>query len=111
MAEIEAYLGNKTDHNSTTLEHVCPYNPTEEWDDYFGEGVNDIQDRLGNMILLEKDDLRRANFEIKQKAYLESHFPLARKVATYSQWNLQNLNAYQTWLSEKAIETWKVSYS
>jgi hypothetical protein len=110
LAEIETYLDHETDHNTTTLEHICPYNPTEEWDDYFGEGVNDIQDRLGNMVLLENDNLKRANFEVKQKAYLDSHFPLAKKVASYACWNLQNLNAYQTWLSNQAVETWKVSY-
>ena len=110
LAEIETHLNHETDYNTTTLEHVCPYNPTEEWDDYFGEGVNDIQDRLGNMVLLERDELKRANFEIKKKAYLEGHFPLARKVAAYVNWNLQNLNAYQSWLSQQAIDTWKVSY-
>jgi Protein of unknown function DUF262/Protein of unknown function (DUF1524) len=111
LAEIETYLGHETDPTKTTLEHVCPYNPDEEWDIYFGEGVNDIQDRLGNVVLLEKDELRRANFEDKKRAYLEVHYPLARQVASYDKWNLQNLNAYQAWLSEQAVETWKVSYT
>ncbi len=110
LAEIETYLGHETDPTKTTLEHVCPYNPDEEWDNYFGEGVNDIQDRLGNVILLEKDELRRASFEDKKLAYLDSHYPLAQQVATYDKWNLQNLNAYQAWLTEQAVETWKVSY-
>lgn len=110
LAEIEAYLGHETDQTKTTLEHICPYNPDEHWDDYFGEGVNDIQDRLGNVVLLEKDELKRANFEQKKHAYLKAHYPLAQKVATYDHWNLQNLNAYQAWLSTKAVETWKISY-
>ncbi|MDD2658084.1 MAG: DUF262 domain-containing HNH endonuclease family protein [Methylococcales bacterium] len=110
LAEIETYLGHETDHIKTTLEHVCPYNPDEGWDDYFGEGVNDIQDRLGNVVLLEKDELKRTSFEDKKKAYLDAHYPLAQKVASYDKWNLQNLNAYQAWLSKQAIETWKVSY-
>lgn len=110
LAEIETYLGHETDPTKTTLEHICPYNPDEGWDNYFGEGVNDIQDRLGNVVLLEKDELKRASFEDKKKAYLEAHYPLAQKVASYDEWNLQNLNAYQAWLSKKAVETWKVSY-
>ncbi|SJM95545.1 conserved hypothetical protein [Crenothrix polyspora] len=110
LAEIETYLGHKTDPNKTTLEHVCPYNPTEDWDNYFGEGVNDIQDRLGNVVLLEKDELKRASFEHKKRAYLDTHYPLARQVASYDHWNLQNLNDYQEWLSKQAVETWKVAY-
>lgn len=110
LAEIEAYLGHKTDHGKATLEHVCPYNPDETWDNYFGEGINDIQDRLGNVVLLEKDELKRANFEEKKKIYMDTHYRLALQVATYEHWNLANLNKYQTWLSEQAVETWKVSY-
>jgi Protein of unknown function DUF262/Protein of unknown function (DUF1524) len=110
LAEIETYLGHETDPTKTTLEHVCPYNPDEEWDNYFGEGVNDIQDRLGNVVLLEKDELKRASFEDKKAAYFVAHYPLARQVASYDKWDLQNLNAYQAWLSKQAVETWKVSY-
>jgi len=110
LAEIEAHLGHKTDHSKATLEHVCPYNPDEIWDSYFGEGVNDIQDRLGNVVLLEKDELKRASFEEKKQAYLNAHYPLAHHVATFDEWNLPNLNAYQAWLAKQAMEAWKVSY-
>jgi hypothetical protein len=110
LAEIEAYLGYKTDPSKTTLEHICPYNPDESWNGYFGNGINDIQDRLGNVVLLEKDELKRASFSDKKTAYLATHYPLARKVASYEEWNLQNLNAYQAWLSEQAVKTWQVSY-
>ena len=57
-----------------------------------------------------KDELKRASFEDKKRAYLATHYPLARQVATYSAWNLQNLNDYQAWLSKQAVETWKVAY-
>lgn len=110
LAEIETYLGHKTDYSKTTLEHICPYNPDENWHDYFGEGVNDVQDRLGNVVLLEKDELKRATFEEKKKVYLKTHYPLAHKVAEYSEWNMQNLNDYQSWLSEQAVKTWAVVY-
>ena len=110
LAEIEAHLGHKTDYTKTTLEHICPYNSHEEWDNYFGEGVNDIQDRLGNVVLLEKDELKRKNFAEKKAIYSATHYPLAQKVASYEQWNLPNVNDYQTWLSEQAVATWKISY-
>lgn len=111
LAEIESYLGHETDHTKTTLEHVCPYNPDDEWDKYFGDGVNDVHDRLGNVVLLEKDNLARADFEEKKRSYLATHYPLAQKVASYNEWNLQNVNDYQAWLSRQAVETWKVSWT
>jgi hypothetical protein len=110
LAEIEGYLGHPTDHTKTTLEHICPYHPDEAWDAYFGEGVNDIQDRLGNVVLLEKDDLKRTDFAHKKRAYLAAHYPLANKVAEYEHWNLQSLNDYQAWLSQQAVKTWQVAY-
>ncbi|RLC16401.1 MAG: DUF262 domain-containing protein, partial [Deltaproteobacteria bacterium] len=108
LSEIESYLGHHSDYTRTTLEHICPYHPEQNWHEYFGKGVNDIQDRLGNVILLEKDDLKRYGFEKKKKFYLQSPFRLAQKVAEYDEWNLQNLNDYQTWLSEQAVSAWEI---
>lgn len=61
-------------------------------------------------MLLEKDELKRANFEEKKRVYLQSHYPLAQKVASYEKWNAQNLNDYQAWLSKQAVETWIIAY-
>jgi len=61
------------------------------------------------MVLLEKDDLKRYSFERKKQFYSQTPFRLALKIAEYDEWNLQNLNDYQTWLSELAIRTWEVS--
>jgi len=108
LSEIELYLGHSSDYTKTTLEHICPYNPEQNWNESFGEGINDIQDRLGNLVLLEKDDLQRSDFQEKKAAYVKSPFPLAKKVAEYDVWNLQNLNDYQSWLSKQAEEIWSV---
>lgn len=110
LAEIENSLGHATDPLRTTLEHICPYHPEEHWNDYFGNGVNDIQDRLGNVVLLEKDELKRASFNDKKRVYLKSHYPLAKQVSTYDEWNLQNLNHYQSWLAKQAVAAWKIAY-
>ncbi|VAW39834.1 RloF [hydrothermal vent metagenome] len=109
LAEIETKLGHKTEYTKTVLEHICPYNPDQDWSDYFGDGVNDIQDRLGNVILLAKDDLKRTNFDNKKEVYLASSFKLADKIASYAEWNIQNVNDYQIWLATQAVKTWKVS--
>ncbi len=108
LAEIESYLDHKVDYTKTSLEHICPYNPEQTWYDYFGEGVNDIKDRLGNMVLLEKDELKRSSFKDKTEFYLKTPFILAKKIAEYKEWNLQNLNDYQAWLAEQAVNTWQL---
>ncbi|MEN8220003.1 MAG: HNH endonuclease family protein, partial [Pseudomonadota bacterium] len=108
LAEIENSFGRELNYLDTTLEHVCPYNHDQAWYEYFGEGVNDIADRLGNMVLLEKDELRRADFKTKKGVYLSTSFRLAKKVAEYDSWDLATLSHYQIWLAKQAVKTWKV---
>ncbi|WP_421226824.1 DUF262 domain-containing protein [Aeromonas jandaei] len=108
LAEIEGYLGNKCDYDKLTLEHICPYHPEQIWVDSFGEGVNDVKDRLGNMLLLDKDNLKRASFLEKKKAYAESKFKIANKVSLYNEWNQDNVNDLQKWMSEVATKVWRV---
>ncbi|MDC5849483.1 DUF262 domain-containing protein [Vibrio europaeus] len=108
LAEIENQLGFHCDFNKTTLEHICPYNPEAGWVDEFGEGINDVKDRLGNMILLDKDELKRANFEEKKTVYSTSQYNLAIKVSEYDVWNLESVNEQQKWMSEQAVKTWRV---
>ena len=108
LSEIEYQLGNKSDFAKTTLEHICPYNPEQNWHEEFGEGINDISDRLGNMILLEKDELKRADFNTKKETYLKTSFRLAKQVTEYDSWDLKNLNDYQEWLAKQAVKTWRV---
>jgi hypothetical protein len=108
LAEIENSFDREINYLDTCLEHVCPYNPEQSWYEDFGEGINEIRDRLGNMILLEKDDLQRANFNTKKQAYLRSSFKLAKKLSKYDTWDLTNLNHYQQWLADQAAKTWRV---
>lgn len=108
LAEIENNAGRQINYLDTTLEHVCPYNPEQAWVASFGQGVNDVADRLGNMVLLEQDELRRADFSDKKAHYLQTTFRLAKKVAEYDNWDLPNLNHYQSWLADQAVRTWRV---
>jgi hypothetical protein len=107
LTEIEKSFGRELNYLDTSLEHVCPYNPDQNWYEYFGEGINTIIDRLGNLVLLEKDELKRADFNTKKKAYSKTAFRLAKKVAEYDSWELSTLNHYQNWLAEQAVKTWR----
>ena len=108
LADIENNAGRKVRYLDTKLEHVCPYRPEQDWYQYFGDGVNDIADRLGNMVLLEQNNLQQADFATKQEHYLNTPFRLAKKVAEYDHWDLTNLNRYQSWLADQAVRTWRV---
>ena len=110
LSQIENQSGRDINYLGVTLEHVCPYNPNQEWHDSFGEGIHDVSDRLGNMVLLDRDELGRVSYEEKQKIYLESPYHLAKKVAEYQEWTLASVNDYQAWLADYAARTWKVDY-
>src|SRR5690606_11366329 len=81
LSEIESYLGNEVNHANIQLEHICPYQPEQGWSEYFGENFGDIQDRLGNMVLLDTDHLGRSDFETKKETYKKTNYKLANKVA------------------------------
>lgn len=98
LVQIETHLGNKIHYEQTSLEHICPYHPEDLWYESFCEGANDIQDRLGNMVLLSKDTLSRADFATKKIAYQSSGFELANQVAQYEDWNI----------ATQAVQTWRV---
>ena len=44
---------------------------------------------------------------MKKEFYVTTPFMLAKKITEYDNWNLQNLNDYQKWLSEQAVKTWQ----
>lgn len=110
LTTIESHLGTTTDFARTVLEHVCPYNPSLEWRAEFGNGVEEVQDSLGNMVVLEKDDLGRASREEKWAAYRASGRPLANKVATCAEWTYAAVREYQAWLASQAKDTWRVEF-
>ncbi|MBV1858841.1 MAG: DUF262 domain-containing protein [Nannocystaceae bacterium] len=111
LTAIESRLGFTTDFSKTVLEHVCPFNVSTDWEAAFGEGVHDVQDQLGNMVILEKDHLGRAARSEKWTTYQASGRPLAQKVATYSEWTQPVLREYQAWLAEQAKDTWRVDFA
>lgn len=108
LAQIEIQSGREIDFEKVTLEHICPYNPDADWHKAFGDGINDVADRLGNMVLLDRDELKRASFVEKKKAYQESGNRLALEVSKYDSWTLATVNKYQEWLASQAVRTWRV---
>jgi hypothetical protein len=98
------YLDSLNQYSSIYASLLNPY------DEYFGEGINDVLDRLGNLILLSKDELKRNDFEFKKIEYSKTDFLLARKITEYDEWNQKNLNHYQSWLAKQAVKTWLIDF-
>lgn len=95
LCAIEDNLGNSVQENDVTLEHICPYNPDSDWIDAFGEGYEEVRDRLGNMIVLPKDvnhDIDKAPFNTKKSYFIDSRFKLGTKVAEYPEWTKQSVD-------------------
>jgi hypothetical protein len=110
LSEIENYLGSKIDYKKVSLEHICPYEPNEEWHNEFGENIDETKDRFGNFLLLSKDNLGRESFKNKKEYYKKESFLLSKKVAQYERWDIENLNDYQLWLAKQAVNVWKIEY-
>lgn len=111
LGELEAHLGAPEVAEKLSLEHICPFNPNQAWQEHFGEGALDIRDRVGNMVLLSKDTLGRTDFAEKVKSYAKSRRPLAEYVArTFTHWDMDALRGYQHWLATVAAQTWRLSF-
>jgi len=114
LTEIENKLANTNlDYGSWTLEHIIPYNITEEWVQYYeGQYQQDI-DKMGNMTLLTTQDNADCGvqlFDIKKTIYQNSNSQLSKKVSEYERWNSETLERHQDWLAQQAVNTWKINY-
>ena len=113
LVAIERHLGLNLSENDISLEHICPYNPDKIWIDAFGEGYQEVKDRLGNMLLLPQKTNKNIDtkpFLTKKESYAASGFKLAEKVAHYDEWNQTTVNNFQNWMATQATEIWKISY-
>jgi hypothetical protein len=113
LAQIETYLGHPVNEINLTLEHICPYHPTEKWINDFGEGYEEVRDRLGNRLLLPKSENKQLDtlpFAQKREIYRQTNSKLAAKVAEYEQWNKQAVDNFQSWLAKQAVQIWRVDY-
>ena len=114
LTQIENHLSGTTiEHTSWSLEHITPYNITEEWVNYYDGSYQQDCDRLGNMTLLTKSDNDECGtkmFDDKKSIYSKSHSALSKKISEYEAWSSEILNIHQDWLAQQAVNTWNISY-
>jgi uncharacterized protein with ParB-like and HNH nuclease domain len=119
LSALEQNLGNKiinpySGTGEATIEHILPQNVTKYWKDIFEDDSNESIDKLGNVILLsekENKECGASDFDIKKDIYSKSDFYIAKKISEYEKWDREQLSAHQKWLSEQAVETWKINYN
>ena len=96
-----------------TLEHVLPYNPTDEWQEYFGiDTYNEAIDRLANFALLparKNRDTDRDDFASKKAILKKSGLKINMQIACYEDWNIDSINKHQKWLANQAKAVWKIN--
>ncbi|WP_081759119.1 DUF262 domain-containing protein [Thioalkalivibrio sp. HK1] len=111
LRKIEGYLSGSEPPEDITLEHVLPYSPSVEWQEYFGvSDYSNAIDRLGNLALLpESQNLAQESFEEKKKVLKASPYEINQKIASYPKWDMDTLIKHQRWLADQANTVWRIS--
>ena len=100
------------DDGAITLEHVCPANPREGWTQFTDEELDALTQRLGNVVLLERNrnrDIGNADFDTKRAAFARSAYSTTREFAEeYVEWTPERLGARQAAMAAAATAVWRV---
>jgi uncharacterized protein with ParB-like and HNH nuclease domain len=94
-----------------TLEHVLPFSPDDEWQEYFGrDDYLQAIDRLGNFAILSATgNMAQESFNEKKSKLAESTYKINQHIAGFSRWDMDNLKEHQAWLARQAASLWKIS--
>ncbi len=111
LSQIETQANDgKAPPLKITLEHILPYNPSDEWKEYFGlETYADAINRLGNLTIVSGKNMGQEPFDEKREFLAKRDFAVNRKIATYDKWDIAALDDYQSWLAKKAKSIWKIN--
>jgi hypothetical protein len=114
--QIERHLTgveHDADNPATTLEHVLPERPGENWPDFERDPTAETAYRLGNATLLEADLNRKignAGFSVKQKVLAVSTFDMTWRIAAENaEWTIERLANRQRWMAQQAAAIWRIA--
>jgi len=119
LCRLETDVSGKmcdSDTDPSTIEHVLPENPAEEWSAAFPREKWDANVyRLGNLALLEASTNRiigNSDYLIKREAYLGSTYQTTRRIAenAVENWTQELLNNRQQLLAQRAVHIWRSDY-
>lgn len=94
------------------LEHVLPITLSEPWQKSWKLDVaRGYQKRLGNLALLNsKENSKTGNDEFSKKAeaYAKSSIVLTKRIAEFSDWTPEIIEARQKQMAELAVKAWPI---
>ena len=98
---------------TVSLEHICPTNPFEGWEQFTDEEIGLLSSRIGNMVLLETNlnrDIGNSPYSVKRKTYAKSDFRAPQDLAKiHEDWTPDRINARQLEMARTATSIWRVS--
>ncbi|MFZ9469638.1 MAG: DUF262 domain-containing protein [Rickettsiales bacterium] len=109
----ESGSDNSWDDSSSTIEHILPQKPDDQWENNFNNNSSKYIFRIGNYTLLETKLNKKCgnnNYEIKKKSYMESKYLITKKYCLKDDWDSGTINEYQEKLAKIASSVWKISF-
>ena len=113
LGKIEKFeSGASIDISSSTLEHILPDNPNEEWN-WNDVKIQQFHYRLGNMTLLEAGknrDLGNVSFSEKKAVYKKSTVPMTVEIGNsdLEEWTENCIDTRQKKMANEAKGIWKI---
>ena len=113
LGKIEKFeSGASIDISSSTLEHILPDNPNEEWN-WDDVKIQQFHYRLGNMTLLEAGknrDLGNVSFSEKKAVYKKSTVPMTVEIGNsdLEEWTENCIDTRQKKMANEAKGIWKI---
>ena len=113
LGKIEKFeSGASVDVTSSTLEHILPDNPNEDWN-WNDVKIQQFHYRLGNMTLLEAGknrDLGNASFSEKKAIYKKSTVPMTLEIGNsdLEEWTESCIDNRQKKMANEAKGIWKI---
>ena len=115
LCELERQSsGDEIDFESDaiSIEHVCPLNPGQGWEQFTDEEIEVLATRIGNLTLLETSqnkELGNASFEVKRAVYENSRFAITKTLADKNiEWTAQKIATRQLALAKIATGIWRI---
>ncbi len=116
LAKLESQAsGHHIDFESgsVSLEHICPTNPFEGWEQFTDEEIESLTSRIGNMLLLETNlnrHIGNSPYSIKRPAYAKSALHSPRDLAEICEdWTPDRIDVRQQEMARTATSIWRVS--
>ena len=113
LGKIEKFeSGADIDTNESSLEHILPDNPNEDWN-WEDIKIQQYRYRLGNMTLLEvgkNNNLGNSLFAEKKEVYKSSKVPMTLKIgeSDIKEWTEENIECRQKTMAKEAKGIWRI---